>query len=118
MKYDYIYNSEKQTSEVEIRLDEGAELPVKILFEKESIVLRADRDGNAIFYDINDNERYKEKAESEKLFGSIRVFVKENKIGVRYPVTEWIDHYPHCDGEYDRWTERIIDNIYIYYAIN
>ena len=117
MKYDYIYDSEKQVYEAEVSINRETEPDLKVLFEKENIILHADRHGNATFYDVAGNEIHKGKAESEISFNKIYVCIKEEKISVRFPIIEWIDHYPNCDGEYDRWSERIVDNIYIYCPI-
>lgn len=29
-------------------------------------------------------------------------------IKLEFPIYKWIDHYPHCDGEHDRWEQQII----------
>lgn len=29
--------------------------------------------------------------------------VEEGKIWFRFPYYRWVDNYPHCDGENDRW---------------
>ena len=33
----------------------------------------------------------------------------EKNIFLDFPVYEWIDNYPHCDGEYDRWDTKELD---------
>ena len=117
MQQDHIYNSAERTIEGQATIDYEKNVPVTVLFEKENIVLKADADGNALFYDLEGRELHRDKAEGEKRFGSVYFCVKKNAICLRFPITEWIDHYPNCDGEYDRWTERIVDNVYITYPI-
>ena len=31
-----------------------------------------------------------------------------DKVTFKLPDYEWIDHYPNCDGESDRWDGKII----------
>lgn len=115
MKHDYIYDSSNLIYEAEVNFDCENMIPAKVLFEKEKITLTADAMGNTSFTDSEGNEVYKGKAVSEnRYFSKFYVSVKDGKICVRFPVTETIDHYPNCDGEYDRYTERIVDNICIY----
>ncbi len=114
MQYDYIYNSSNCASEVEVKIDYEKLIPVSVLFEKENIVLSADTFGNAVFQNAEGKEILKDKANGDKrYFSKIYVSVKGAEICVRFPITETIDHYPNCDGEYDRYSERIVDNINI-----
>lgn len=109
MKYQHVFNSDTTLYEKKYDIDQE----ITILFEKENIILQADAQGNAVFFDTDGNEIQNGKAESNKRFGFIFCDVNKNSISVRFPVTETIDHYPNCDGEYDRYSERIIDNIII-----
>ncbi len=114
MNYDYIYDSSIRNLEVEVKIDYENLVPVTVLFEKENITLTADALGNAVFQNAEGDEIFKDKAEGKKrYFSSIYVSVKDSKICVRFPITETIDHYPNCDGEYDRYSERIVDNVCI-----
>lgn len=118
MQYDHIYNSAERTMEGQAMIDYEKEIPVTVLFEKENIILKADALGNAIFYDLADQELHRDKAEGKyKYFSRVYFSVNKNGICVRFPIIEWIDHYPNCDGEYDRWSERIVDNVYITYPV-
>ncbi len=114
MNYNKIYDSGNCCSEVEVKFDCVNQTPVCVLFEKENIVLCADTFGNAVFSDIEGNELLKGKANGKgRNFSKIYVSIKDAEICVRFPIIETIDHYPNCDGEYDRYSERIIDNINI-----
>ena len=33
--------------------------------------------------------------------------VAEGKLLLQFPEYNWVDHYPDCDGESDRWSARI-----------
>ena len=32
--------------------------------------------------------------------------VEDHKAIIHFPIYSWIDHYPHCDGESDRWSTK------------
>ncbi len=113
MNYDHIFDSSERLYEAEFEIGYENDKQITVLFERENIVLTADVHGNAIFMDLDGKEIKKEKAQSDRLFSKIYCLVKEGAITVRFPITKTVDHYPNCDGEYDRYSEIIVDNIYI-----
>ena len=72
---------------------------------------------NAVFSNTDGTELFKDKASSDRLFSFIYCTINKGTINVRFPVTETIDHYPDCDGEYDRYSVKIVDNIIITYPV-
>ena len=118
MSYDHIFDSSNHTYEVEFKIDRENDKPLTVLFEKENIVLVADSHGNATFMSTDNTIIKEDKALSDRFFSRIYCVVNNNKISVRFPVIETIDHYPDCDGEYDRYSERIIDSIIITCPVN
>ncbi len=113
MKYDHIFDSNGRIYETEFEIDYQNDKPTTILFEKENVVFTADAHGNATFMTLDGKEIRKDKAEGKGYFSSIYCLVKDNTITVRFPIKKTVDHYPNCDGEYDRWSEVIVDNILI-----
>lgn len=116
MDYDFVFDSEKKLwgrSHEEVEFDGETKPEVSILFEREGIVLRADQKGNAVFRDLEGSVIHEDRAESGGYFSRVHVRVHEGRAVAEFPVTKWIDHYPHCDGEYDRWSEVILDTIAI-----
>lgn len=63
--------------------------------------------GGAKFYDT-DNSLLAEHPETESVFPEFSVVWKENKLSVCFGHTETVDHYPNCDGEHDRYSEKWI----------
>lgn len=117
MEFDYVFDSEQVrwgSCEEKLELDIEKKPQVSVLFEKEGVILHADCHGNTVFRDTDGNEVYVEAVDTERLFWNIYVSVDEGKICVRFPATKWIDYYPNCDGEHDRWSEVIVDNFYVY----
>lgn len=116
MTYDHIFDSAALRYEAEYKMvDEGS---ATVLFEKEQILLRADAQGNAVFCDVSGQEKYRGRADNgTRRFDRVFCDVTDDTITVRFPVIKWIDHYPHCDGEHDRWSEVIVDNLYVRYIL-
>ncbi|MBO5273970.1 MAG: hypothetical protein J6I45_05090 [Clostridia bacterium] len=116
MEYDYIFDSSDTRYEKKFAIDYEKNLPVTVFFVKENIVLRADREGNALFCDTGGNALYRGKADRKRqYFGEIYCSVRAGAVSVSFPIIELIDHYPNCDGEYDRWSEVIREKICITY---
>lgn len=114
MQYDHVYDSGVRRWEAEYPIDRERDLPVTVLFEREQIVLTADADGNAVFHRSDGTELLTAKADgSQRRFSSIYCGVTGSAPSVRFPIKETVDHYPNCDGEYDRWSEVIVDNVVI-----
>ena len=114
MDYDFVFDSEKKIwgrNYEEVEIDRETKPKVSILFEREGIVLCADCDGNALFGDLDNNVIHEGKVESSNYFSRVHVRVSEGKPIAELPITKWIDHYPHCDGEHDRWSEITIDTV-------
>ncbi len=78
-------------------------------FEREHITAVIEANGEIAFYDdakeplaavtlpaqTGGREHY-EDVECEVTNGALMLY---------FPIYEWEDNYPHCDGEYDRWTK-------------
>ncbi len=43
-----------------------------------------------------------------KAYFDICFGVENGIITLKFPVYNWVDNYPHCDGEYDRWDTTVI----------
>jgi len=114
MNYNHVYDSRTNMYEVEYQIDLDSDTPLKIEFTAEKVILEIDRNGNAVFCDAEGIELYREKAVGpERYFSKVFCMAYKGRICVRFPITELVDHYPNCDGEYDRWSERTVDNVNI-----
>lgn len=82
-----------------------------ITFVNEGIIARVTAGGNIEFFDCE-----------RKLLASICVpadnggrghyediycKIENDTIKMKFPVYEWEDYYPHCDGEHDRWVAHV-----------
>lgn len=113
MKYDYVLDSSVSVYEAKYDIDRSKSEEITVYFENEGVVLTADRAGNYTFAKADGTVIKNGKAESDRCFMFIYCSVKDNVINVRFPVTETVDHYPNCDGEYDRYSTKIVDNIIV-----
>ncbi|MBE6636856.1 MAG: hypothetical protein E7618_03515 [Ruminococcaceae bacterium] len=108
MTYTYCFDSETSRFETKLEMNQ----PITVLFQREHIVLQADPDGHAVFSHLDGRTLLTAKADGQAhRFDQVRCLVTTDKIVVNFPITKWIDHYPNCDGEFDRWSEVIVDQI-------
>ena len=122
MKYDFTYDSSRVSGERNYEFKrEHYDSPIfslSILFEQEHVCLEADAYGNAIFSDLEGVELYRDKADGQgRYFSEFYCQVKDGAISVRFPIQEVVDHYPNCDGEYDRYSYITRDNVIITYKL-
>ena len=83
----------------------------EIVFEAEGIKAVVTAYGNVEFYD-NDKTllcaaEIPAEGDGAGRYRHIRCKVEDGKIALCYPRYTWVDYYPHCDGESDRWEEII-----------
>ena len=67
--------------------------------------IEATQKGEVIFRDMEGKELCRCE-EQEQAYREIRLLWKQGELSLQFGATEFIDHYPNCDGEYDRWDER------------
>lgn len=110
-KIDYTFSS-KQESRKSFQLASGYISETVILFEQEKITVVIQANGNVQFYDIHGMCIAEDAAppvnNGREVYEEIFCSVKNGMIVLEFPVYQWIDNYPHCDGEHDRWDTRIV----------
>lgn len=65
------------------------------------------RDGEAVFYDAQNNE----VGRTDKGAGTyekVALVWQAESLTVQFGHTETVDHYPNCDGEYDRYSTTFV----------
>ncbi len=58
-----------------------------------------------VFRDMDGNELCRTE-DRDRSYREFLLAWKQGSISIQFGATEVIDHYPNCDGEYDRWSER------------
>lgn len=120
MTYDSAKKSYEEACEFEIRTKYDAPfVPCRVLFEQENLYLEADGRGNVAFYALDGTELYRKQADgNDNNFEKFYCRVCNGVISVRFPIIEERDHYPNCDGEFDRYSYVEVDNVIVTYALN
>ncbi len=118
MNYNFTYDSNRMFGELECSIKreryDSPIIPYYVHFPQEGVYLEADADGNAVFYNLAGVELFRDKADGKgSYFSAFHCKVKDGEISVRFPIQEEIDHYPNCDGEYDRYSYITRENVVI-----
>ena len=110
--YEKVFKSAECTGTKEYQLATGYISTTEIYFEAEKTVIRIEAAGKVTFMDNEENVivsvNVPEQTGGKGTYNDVICSVEENKIVLKLPVVEWIDNYPHCDGEHDRWDCRTI----------
>ncbi len=111
-KNDTIFKSDTQTGNAHFQIASGYISETSILFENENVVAVIEAKGQVSFYNTSDDLLAQVEVPAVKngkgVYEEVLCQVKDNLIEIQFPIYEWIDNYPHCDGEYDRWDTRIV----------
>ncbi len=111
-KIDITFNSEAQTDKKLYQIASGYISKTTVLFEKEDVIAVIEAKGSVEFYDINDEliavGKLPPVEDGKEVYEEVSFKAEGNLITLSFPVYEWIDNYPNCDGEHDRWDTRIV----------
>ena len=111
-KIDITFNSKKDNTKATYQLASGYISQTTILFEKENIAAVIEAKGIIEFYNMNDEliatGNIHEVTSGRGLYQEVCCQFEDNMLKLQFQIYEWIDHYPNCDGEHDRWSTRNI----------
>ena len=109
---DITFDSEKITGSQKYQLASGYISQTSILFEKEGVIAVIQANGSVEFFDRNDSRIAAGNApaidDGRGVYEDVFCAVNNGAICLEFPVYKWIDNYPNCDGEHDRWDTVII----------
>lgn len=91
----------------------------EVYFKNEKIYLIVENTGNIVFISENGKQLAKTLVLPDTKNGKhddAYCKVIDGKIYVYLPIVDYEDNYPHCDGEYDRWS--VVHIGYICIAFN
>ena len=81
-----------------------------ILFEKENVIARVQAKGQVTFCDLSGAVLASGEVPAEEggreVYQELSCCVEDGKIRLLFPIYQWIDTYPNCDGENDRWVTK------------
>ena len=109
--FDMIFNSQRE-KDAKIELANGYISTTEILFEVERIVIKIDAKGTVDFLNLENkiiaSINIPKQTGGKEVYTEVLCDVEDMCILLKFPLVEWIDNYPHCDGEHDRWDSKII----------
>lgn len=109
-KIDFVFDSTKDNGK-EFQLANGHISETNILFERENIAAVIYAQGKIEFYSNGEFVEVRNLPEVDSgkgVYDAVICTVNGELIKFEFPVYEWIDTYPNCDGEHDRWVTRKI----------
>ena len=110
-KIDIVFNSEKDNKS-SFQIASGHISETTVHFEKEDVVAVVHAKGSVEFYDMDDKLLATGEVPlvegGREVYENICCMAEGSLIKIEFPIVEWIDNYPNCDGEYDRWDSRTI----------
>ena len=109
LKIDKTVCSDQQKNTGYFQIPSGYISEMSILFEKENVIAQVQAKGQAAFYDLDGQLLASGEvpaAGGREVYEELCCQVEEGKLALLFPVYQWIDTYPNCDGENDRWIAR------------
>ncbi len=120
-EYDKIFNSEKTNSTEAFDLATGYISTTAIFFEREKILVKIEKSGNVEFFDCDDKllatVSIPAQTGGREDYDQVKCSAENGKLTLSFPVVKWIDNYPHCDGEHDRWDREVIGYHTLVYCV-
>ncbi len=120
MMHKVIFDSVKAPEGEVIGLACGYESLTEILFINEKIAVQIEaKTGEVDFYDLESNKLLSTKvatpSSGDEKFSEVKCSIECEQITLGFPQYDYVDNYPHCDGEHDRWTKIITDYRFLRY---
>ena len=112
MKYDHIINANTELRQQRFHLSCGFYETTTFLFEKANFAAYIHYKGAFTFYTPEGKKMETVKAKPMEsgrgCYMDVLITTSEDGVLFQLPDYEWTDHYPHCDGESDRWSAKIV----------
>ncbi len=111
MTYDIVFRNETSSPHWLHQLASGHISETRVFFEDEGVVAVVQAKGEVGFFDeggtLLATGCVPENSGGREVYEQIKFQVEDGLIKLHFAVTEWVDNYPHCDGEHDRWETRL-----------
>lgn len=105
-KIDFTFHSETDGKKT-WQLASGYIFETRILFAREQITAVVQAKGSVEFFDGEGGlvaaGSVSAMEDGREVYEDICCQVEDGCIVLQFPTYKWIDNYPNCDGEYDRW---------------
>ncbi len=113
-KFDETYITSRGNDPENYHLACGFRTRTDILFKEENIAAVIECTGEIQFRRPDDMRNTIASVTVPKQEGGREIYmdvtcsVEDGQIVLKMPIYSWIDHYPNCDGESDRWSTKTI----------
>lgn len=110
-KYDQLFDS-AAGGEKTFQLANGYISTTTVCFEKEQLLVKIEAKGSISFFDCEGkllkSVTVPQEKEGKEVYTEVVCTVESGAVLLKFPIVQWIDNYPHCDGEHDRWDSRTV----------
>ncbi len=105
--YDHIYTAADDSNEKNFQLASGYISTTVIAFETAMISAKIEACGIVDFYTADgsliSSVNIPEQTGGTEKYHEVLCRYENGNVTFRFPIVKWIDNYPNCDGEHDRW---------------
>ena len=112
MKYDFTIKADENLTDRKFPLACGYYSATSFLFEKANFAVVINCNGKFTFYTVDGEEiqtiQGEPMTDGKGRYADILITTMDRCVIFKLPDYLWIDHYPDCDGESDRWDSRIV----------
>ncbi len=106
-KIDIVFDSEQDNSKGYFQIASGYISETVVHLLKENLIMVICAEGRVVLYDMEDNliaEKTAPKNDGgREVYEEVCCCVFDDTLSVKFPIYKWVDNYPNCDGEHDRW---------------
>lgn len=110
-QFDVVISAGKEVELQKINLANGYISTTSVFFEGLGLSLFVEAKGNVEVLkddDVVARAVLPEVTDGKGVYDMLESVLTDGVLELRFPVYQWIDNYPHCDGEHDRWDTRLI----------
>ena len=104
-KIDFTYDSTKGPQKYQLATGYISE--TSILLQKEGVIAVIQAKGSVELYDMDGQllatANAPKEDEGRGVYEEVVLDVEGEQLKLTFPIYQWIDNYPNCDGEHDRW---------------
>ena len=101
VQYDKLYEG---TGKRTFPLACGVISTTRIYFKEVDVLVKVEAEGELFFYNTEGQLLATCSLErQERRYNEVNCMVKDGEIVLAFTLYAYVDNYPHCDGEYDRW---------------
>ena len=112
MTYDHIISPAAVLDKERFHLSCGFHDTTSFLFEAHGFSVVIHCNGTFTFSSADghplETRKLKPMTDGRECYMDVLITTTDENVRFQLPEYSWIDHYPHCDGESDRWDAKIV----------